>query len=79
MPIHVATPGLHCVSFRKAVIHSAASVILAVGRDRRRRCPNHCCRDDGQPSHQTRQSHPMAICGGHRSGWHRVSHAAENY
>lgn len=31
MPIHVATPGLHCVSLRKAVINSAASVILAVG------------------------------------------------
>jgi hypothetical protein len=32
MPIYVAAPGLHCVSFRRpCVVVSAASIVLAVG------------------------------------------------
>lgn len=32
MPIHVAAPGLHCVSLRRpCVVVSAASIVLAVG------------------------------------------------
>lgn len=59
MPIHVATPGLHCVSFRKAVIDSAASVILAVGAAIAAAvAPTIMAGDDGRPSHQTGQSHP---------------------
>lgn len=71
MPNHVATPGLHCVSFRKAVINSAASVILAVGAAIAAAvAPTIMAGDDGRPSHQTGQSHPMGERSiGERSWW----------
>lgn len=41
-----------------------------LGLPSRRRCPNHCGRDDGRPSHQTGQSHPMGERSiGERSWW----------
>ena len=31
MPIYVAAPGVHCVSFRRPRVGSAASIVLPVG------------------------------------------------